>query len=356
MKGRKTVQRLRSSLSGWRDVCERRLIWNICGIAALPQLSGNERECEAAETCRRRVISRMALRRRTPEREMAMLELIREHTDAAWWTDAACAGGTRGILRLLDRQAARKLGTGEFAPRPTLPSPPARYFVDGENVSPKNACMREILQKPNAHIVLFVSDRCQWPKAGNTMGEPLPDGITVERVYCGTGAKNAMDFQIVGVVGEYLARNPDGAAYIVSNDSGYDAAVKMWVEQGFSVGRIGSPAPKEKETAPQLGNREGLVRFAEASLHWGGYQGDEKARLADILAAFALGEYKAPYNRDIHAAIGHYMACGKRYTTIYAAERRNIESFLAAARAAELAERYEDEDSAERIVRLLREK
>lgn len=326
-------------LSACREAYERRLARRIDDPARLPALHGSEEEKARGEAVRQGVLALMALRRKTPAQEAAMLELLRVRTDAAWWTDMRCACGTAlGVYRLLDRQTARRIREETFAPetRKALPAPGVRYFVDGENVSPNHACVREILQKPDAHIVLFVSDHCQWPKKDDAKAEMLFADANVEFVDCGTGAKNAMDFQIVGVVGEYLAKHPDGAAYIVSNDSGYDAAVNMWLSQGLSVGRIGSASPTESRAVPGGVSRDRaeLVRLAEASLHWTGYEPGEKARLADILASFALGEYEAPYNYDIHAAIGHYMACGKRYTTIYAAERGNIAAFLACAQRA----------------------
>ncbi len=325
-----------------RSALERRLARRIADPAQLPPLCGNKGEVNTAEAVRRGVLAVMALRRRLPAHEAAMLDILRSYTDAAWWTDMRCAcGSVSGVCRLLDRQAARKLRESDPMPareaRKALPPTGARYFVDGENVSPNHACVREILQKPDAHIVLFVSDHCQWPKKDDAKAEALFADTNVEYVDCGSGAKNAMDFQLVGVVGEYLAKHPDGAAYIVSNDSGYDAAVNMWLSQGFSVGRIGS-VPAEGQAAPlPCGagrDRAELVRLAQESLHWNGYQGDEKARLADILAAYALGEYEWPYNYDIHSAIGHYMACGKRYTAIYAAERENIAAFLIRAKQA----------------------
>ena len=339
MNFRGTMAKLRRGMTEQRAACEHRLAQSICDPSSLPPLAGNEGEVRKAEALREKTVALMALRRAAPEREMAMLELIRAYTDAAWWTDAFCASGSAaGIRRLLNRQAARTLGEGEFAQDAQERQPPdVRYFVDGENVSPNQAFVQEILQKPDAHLVLFVSDHCQWPKESDAKNKQLLVNATVERVNCETGTKNAMDFQIVGVVGEYLAKYPDGAAYIVSNDTGYDAAINMWLSKGFSVGRIGKPAASEQagekagNSAPKF-DRKALKRIAETSLQWNGYQEDEKSRLADILVQFALGEFQPPYANDVHAAIGHHMKCGNRYAMMYAAERKNIEAFLALAK------------------------
>ncbi|MBQ7248787.1 MAG: hypothetical protein IJS21_02010, partial [Deltaproteobacteria bacterium] len=246
---RGTMAKLRRGMTGQRAACERRLAQNICDPSVLPPFAGNEGEVRKAEALREKTVALMALRRTAPEHEMAMLELIRAYTDAVWWTDAFCASGSvAGIRRLLRRQAGRMLGEGEPQPSEAhqTPLPDVRYFVDGENVSPNQAFVQEILQKPDAHLILFVSNHCQWPKESDVKNKKLLVNATVERVNCETGTKNAMDFQIVGVVGEYLAKYPDGAAYIVSNDSGYDAAINMWLSKGFLVGRIGKPAAAEQ--------------------------------------------------------------------------------------------------------------
>lgn len=325
-------------LSDRRAARGRQLARRICDPGTLPQLSGTPGEVSRAEELRRKTLAHMALHRAEPAHEMAVLSLIGSWTEAAWWTDIYYAGGSvAGIWRLLNRRAARKLRKSKPAgAKKKAPVSGVRYFVDGENVSPRHAGMRELLGRPGVHIVLFVSEHCQWPKAEAKI-QKLCTEATLERIDCGTGAKNAMDFQLVGVVGEYLATHPGGAAYIVSNDTGYDAAVKMWTRQGFSVGRIGSrEAGKSGEAGEQSAarsEREKMRALAMASLHWNGYQADEKERLAEILTAFVRGEYDPPYSKDVHAAIGHYMKCGNRYMPIYAAEKKNIDAFLDSAKA-----------------------
>ena len=173
---------------------KQRLADRICDVAALPPLTGTAEEIARAEALRESTLAHMALHRRPPAQESKVLERMRAHTDAAWWVDSAYAcGGAGGILRLLNRQNERELGIGRFAPRTgTASESQVRYFIDGENVSPGHVCVQEALRTPKAHVVLFVSDHCQWPREENGIRAALPEGVSVECVDCDTGTKNAM--------------------------------------------------------------------------------------------------------------------------------------------------------------------
>lgn len=327
-------------ISERRAACELRLAGRMSNPADLPVLQGEADEIEQAETLRRKALAAMALHRMPAELESAALRQLRLHTEAEWWTDAFCAAGSvRGIIRLLHAQAQRHLHNVRSAPNPTGTREvrlvtDVRFFVDGENISLKHRCAQDILQRPDTHIVLFTSEQSQWPEKLDVLNGILGKNTTIECVDCQTGAKNAMDFQLVGVVGAYLAVNPDGVAYIVSNDTGYDAVIAMWISQGFSVMRIGSSELETASCGPAYKmKKDALAHLARRSLHWNGYQEDEKSRLADILVKFALDELPAPYAKDVHAAMGHYLGSGSRFTTIFAAERKNIEAFLESARA-----------------------
>ena len=160
---------------------KRRLAGRICDAAALPPLTGTEEEIARAETLRESALAHMALHRRPSAQESMALERMRAHTDAAWWVDTAYAcGGAGGILRLLNRQNERELGIGRFALRTeAAQATQVCCFIDGENVSPSHACVQEALQTPEAHLVLFVSDHCQWPREENEIRAALPEGVSV---------------------------------------------------------------------------------------------------------------------------------------------------------------------------------
>lgn len=336
---KESIQRISRQFMRIQTICTQRLAGCVAQPAELGVLSGTEDEINQAEYIRRKVLASMALHRTTAEQESAMLALMRTHTEAAWWTDMTCAGAsTHGIRVLLNRQANRtRCPDAQTNRKPDAKSAStiteSRYFVDGENISPHHKCIRDLMKTPNTHIILFTSEHCGWPKEISAINALLGEKVEIERFACHTGTKNAMDFQLVAMVSEYLSSNPSNTAYIVSNDVGYDAAIKMWLDQGFSASRIGGNTILSlRESSANGGvlefNRETLRLAAERSLHWNGYQAGEKTRLAEIMVKYALGELPTPFSKDIHAAIGHYMECGKRYVEIYAAERMGIESFL----------------------------
>jgi len=84
------------------------------------------------------------------------------------------------------------------------------------------------------------------------------------------GTKNALDFQLVSILGYKVARDEKAAFVIVSRDKGFDCVVKLWASRGVTITRASSigaaltgepaeepvskPAPKKatvKKAAPK---------------------------------------------------------------------------------------------------------
>lgn len=64
----------------------------------------------------------------------------------------------------------------------------------------------------------------------------LHSNLNIEAISCYTG-KNALDFQLVTYLGSLIATHPDWSFCILSNDTGYDSAVKFWRDRGVNIAR-----------------------------------------------------------------------------------------------------------------------
>jgi hypothetical protein len=141
------------------------------------------------------------------------------------------------------------------------------YLVDTENV---NSIWKELLPDltKNDRLLLFYtpnSPHISYPDLGYIL--KYPDSF--EMIECYTG-NNGLDFQLVSYLG-YLLKTAAKTEYIiVSNDTGYDPAIRFWTDRERSVSRMTSkqlmkkkqsspavsptkepPAPAAKETDPQ---------------------------------------------------------------------------------------------------------
>lgn len=121
------------------------------------------------------------------------------------------------------------------------------YLVDTENVG---TAWKELLPQRNAKdmIILFYTE--------NSPGISYVD-LNVIRQYpssfdmilCYPG-KNGLDFQMVSYLGYLIKTAPKTEYVIVSNDTGYDAAVKFWRDREIEVCRRSKSeltAPRDKQ-------------------------------------------------------------------------------------------------------------
>ena len=81
--------------------------------------------------------------------------------------------------------------------------------------------------------------------------------VTFIKCYEGT---NALDFQLVSELGYLIGKNESGSFVIVTNDTGFDAAVKYWRRNKKSVKRITGKECKNLER--RLKEDLGLGRFS----------------------------------------------------------------------------------------------
>ena len=123
------------------------------------------------------------------------------------------------------------------------------YLIDTENV---RSIWTELLERLTDQDKVYVF---YTMNSGNISYEQITGilqyGEHVELQECFTG-KNGLDFQLISYLG-YLIRGNENAEYnIVSDDSGFDAAVKFWKKKGINIARksasdvSGKPAKRLK--------------------------------------------------------------------------------------------------------------
>lgn len=115
------------------------------------------------------------------------------------------------------------------------------YMIDTENVNaPAISNLAKNLH-PDELIHLFYSDNSKGlPYAVLEILLQKPNQIQLE--YCICGTPNAMDFQIVTILGLMIAAcDPKRSKFrIITDDRGYDAVVQYWKWKGMPVERIPS--------------------------------------------------------------------------------------------------------------------
>lgn len=109
------------------------------------------------------------------------------------------------------------------------------YLIDSENVGD---CWIPLLDLPaeETELVVFYTKNSPHMSYDSLIKLKLSDRV-VTFIKCFEGT-NALDFQLVSELGYRMRGNEEGEFIIVTNDTGYDAAVKYWRKKGFAVRRI----------------------------------------------------------------------------------------------------------------------
>lgn len=109
------------------------------------------------------------------------------------------------------------------------------YLVDSENVGDVWVPLLAAA-KAEEEIVVFYTQRSPHMNYENVRKLKETDREAVF-IKCFEGS-NALDFQLVTELGYRLCREPDCEYVIVSNDTGFDAAVRYWNEKDMPVRRL----------------------------------------------------------------------------------------------------------------------
>lgn len=109
------------------------------------------------------------------------------------------------------------------------------YLIDSENVGDFWIPLLE-LPADQAELIVFYTKNSPHMSYDSLIKLKESDRIvTFIKCYEGT---NALDFQLCSELGFLIAMNPGDEFIIVTNDTGYDAAVKYWRRKEYSVKRI----------------------------------------------------------------------------------------------------------------------
>lgn len=164
------------------------------------------------------------------------------------------------------------------------------YLVDTENVG---TAWKELLPQRGAKdiIILFYTE--------NSPGISYVDlnvireyPLSFDMVLCYPG-KNGLDFQMVSYLGYLIKTAPKTEYVIISNDTGYDAAVKFWRDREIEVCRRSKSeltAPKDKQ-----GNDGDVKVMLKEQLTESSYTDDELERICQMLHNYSIKQLQELY-------------------------------------------------------------
>ncbi len=172
------------------------------------------------------------------------------------------------------------------------------YYVDSENVGD---CWIDLMNnEDDSNFLVFYTERSPRIDYGHAISlmnvEKKP-----EFIHCYEG-NNALDFQLVSYLGYLLHLEEPEEVIIVSNDTGFDAAVNFWVERGVNIKRLATncvQAEKESEISEEPVSSDDIANHqivdVNAKLH-----GVEKKDLYTVINCMG-----ASNTSDIHLVFVH---------------------------------------------------
>ena len=131
------------------------------------------------------------------------------------------------------------------------------YLIDSENVGDFWIPLLDIPAEQAELIVFYTNNSPHMSYDSLIKLKESDRKVTFIKCYEGT---NALDFQLCSELGFLIAGSPSDEFIIVTNDTGYDAAVKYWRRKEYSVKRI---AGKDSRTGSR--RRGTPVRFDVAA-------------------------------------------------------------------------------------------
>ena len=142
------------------------------------------------------------------------------------------------------------------------------YLVDSENIGASWSQLLPTMSQEDKMFV-FYTEKSPYISYDNLLQVIAHCQIPVF-IKCYEG-KNALDFQLVSELGFKMSQEPKAEFIIVSDDYGYDAAVRYWKERRYNVHRIGKknckpmPPRKAEEVAVRAASEE-AVKVPETEL------------------------------------------------------------------------------------------
>ena len=113
------------------------------------------------------------------------------------------------------------------------------YFIDSENVG--DSWLPLLVREEDDILVFYTSKSPYMSYDGLVMLKESPKDVTFIKCFEGT---NALDFQLCSELGYRLNSDKADEFIIITNDTGYDAAVKYWQKKEYPVRRVQSKLVK----------------------------------------------------------------------------------------------------------------
>ncbi|MCD8122709.1 MAG: PIN domain-containing protein [Clostridiales bacterium] len=110
------------------------------------------------------------------------------------------------------------------------------YLIDSENINDVWVELLQCLEEDDG-ILVFFTDKSAHMGYDRIIRIMEQEKGTIQWIRCFEG-QNALDFQLVTEMGHQIYLDPEREYVIVSNDTGYDAAVRYWQQRGSSVSRM----------------------------------------------------------------------------------------------------------------------
>lgn len=110
------------------------------------------------------------------------------------------------------------------------------YLIDSENVNDAWVKLLPTLEKRDRIIIFYTENSPHFTvDSARVITEHKDKDVTWKKCFAG---KNALDFQLVSQMGFLIGKYPQDGYVIMSNDTGFDAVVKFWLQEEVSVSRI----------------------------------------------------------------------------------------------------------------------
>lgn len=109
-------------------------------------------------------------------------------------------------------------------------------MIDSENINDVWVEILDALEMEDC-IMVFFTDKSAHMGYDRIVRLMNQEKGTVKWIRC-FGGQNALDFQLVTELGHQICQDQEREYVIVSNDTGYDAAVRYWQQRGCSVSRM----------------------------------------------------------------------------------------------------------------------
>lgn len=110
------------------------------------------------------------------------------------------------------------------------------YLIDSENVNDAWVRLLPQLEHRDRIIIFYTENSPHFTvESARVITEYKDRDLTWKKCFAG---RNALDFQLVSQMGYIISKYPQDSYAIMSNDTGFDAAVKYWIQEGIAVSRI----------------------------------------------------------------------------------------------------------------------